>query len=415
MNQRSFSVEEYLLGDYLHTLFPLGTTSLLVDRCSNAIKDYLYNRLLATNPTVPGFPAQQRCYAAKKGYNLRRTVKLDPVAEFFVYDVVFRNRKSFRPDHRQSRKSYGYRFSGGKPTPVTESYRQFKAAVAYGRSHWAFTVKTDVATYFNNIYHHDLVNSMRGLNWPDADVDALGRFLRESNAGRSLDCLPQGIHPCKVLGSEFLRFVENSYKIQCPFSARFLDDIHLFSTDESQLIADLISLQQVLGEKGLSLNDAKTAFGSVNEVDLPLTVDAMKQSLLQIRRKVIDVSGKDTEIDDVEHAALSHEQIEYLLNLLETPDIDESDAELVLVLLRDYAEHVIPKMLAFLAKFPGLTKAVYHYARLATDRSGLDELLAQFVSHSPNATEYQLFLDRQTRRGLSLSFAEIRRYSWVGA
>ena len=52
----------------------------------------------------------------------------------------------------------------------------------------------DVASYFNSIYHHDLVAwfDERGASGDDAAL--LGRFLREINSGRSVDCLPQGIY-----------------------------------------------------------------------------------------------------------------------------------------------------------------------------------------------------------------------------
>jgi hypothetical protein len=105
-----FTVENYFLADYPRTLFPLTTTGLLVAKFSTELKDFLYNTLLCKTSASPGFLVQQRCYSAKRGYNLRRTVKLDPVAEFFIYDIVFRNRKSFRSDHRVSRQSFGYRF-----------------------------------------------------------------------------------------------------------------------------------------------------------------------------------------------------------------------------------------------------------------------------------------------------------------
>ena len=73
-----------------------------------------------------------------------------------------------------------------------------------------------------------------------------------------------------------------------------------------------------------------------------------------------------------------------------TPDIEESDAELVLVLLRNHAEDVVPKMLNILAMCPGLTKNLYHYVRVAKDRTALDDLLLQLLRNCPNATEYQL-------------------------
>jgi hypothetical protein len=97
------------------------------------------------------------------------------------------------------------------------------------------------------------------------------------------------------------------------------------------------------------------------------------------------------ELERVVHVPLGSEQIDYLLNLVGTPELEESDAELVLVPLRDHAEAVLPKMLDVLAKFPGLTKNLYLYARLASARVGLDEMIYTFLKSCPHATEYQLF------------------------
>ena len=111
MSSETFAVESYFIADYPRTLFPLTTTGVMVQKFSEDLKNFLQSQVLSSTPGPSGFSVQQRCYSAKRGYSLRRTVKLDPVAEFFIYDIVFRNRKLFRPDHRQSRKSFGYRFS----------------------------------------------------------------------------------------------------------------------------------------------------------------------------------------------------------------------------------------------------------------------------------------------------------------
>ena len=276
------------------------------------------------------------------------------------------------------------------------------------RSQYALTLKADVATYFNSIYHHDIVRTVRDIGWAESDAMALGRFLRESNAGRSIDCLPHGLHPCKVLGSEFLRFLDNSYKWKSSVGIRFLDDLHFFDQNEDTLVADWVTLQELLGEKGLSLNDSKTVIGRISEIDVPKQVDDMKRTLLRIRREVRVVSGEQLEFQNVVQVPLTSEKVDYLLHLLGTPELEESDAELVLVLLRDHAEAVFPKIVDVLAKFPGLTKSLYHYVRLASDRGGLDDLLQQFLQCCPNATEYQLFwlaklaedfLDQSPKRG----------------
>jgi hypothetical protein len=62
------------------------------------------------------------------------------------------------------------------------------------------------------------------------------------------------------------------------------------------------------------------------------------------------VENVNNEIEDSD--VLSQEQIEYLLGLLNNSDIDESDAELALVLLRDHGDDVLQHMESLLVKFP---------------------------------------------------------------
>lgn len=391
MGEPVFSVENYLLSDYGHTLFPLATTTFLAETFSDDLKSFIYKRVLDKGIIDCHFLPQQRCYAAKRGFHLRRTVKLDPIAEFFIYDIVYRNRKSFRSDHLKERKSFGFRFVGGRPQSLAEAYGEFKTAVVRARNEFPYTLRLDVATYFNSIYHHDLVQSVRSLGWAETDVEALGTFLREINVGRSIDCLPHGLHPCKVLGAEFLRFLDNSFRIKSDLMLRFLDDIYIFADRQDALTSDLLTIQELLGERGLSLNDAKTFEGESSHPDIAESVDATKKSLLQIRRHLFEISGEEVEDFEVVEQQLSIEQVEYLLKLIESPDVEESDAELVLALLRDHAEQVLPRMVDVLKKFPGLTKSIYNYSRFTTDRHGLDGLVLSFLKDSPLATEYQLF------------------------
>ena len=51
----------------------------------------------------------------------------------------------------------------------------------------------------------------------------------------------------------------------------------------------------------------------------------------------------------------------------------------------------MPRVADLLTKFPGLTRNIYFYAKLASDRAGLDEVVEEFLAAGENATEYQLF------------------------
>jgi hypothetical protein len=382
----------YLLNDYPRTLFPLSTTRVIAENWGEQVLEYVYQKVLNPDDKDHSFLAQARCYSSKQGFHLRRTMKLDPVAELFIYDLVYRNRLLFRKDFSSARRSFGYRFENGEPLSPTKSYAAFKAAITGARQKYSHMVTFDVAAYFNSIYHHDLVPWFSEIRASSDDVDHFAQFLREVNSGRSVDCLPQGIHPCKLIGSEFLKFVDNSMKLRSDLSLRFMDDFYFFSDREEDINADFVKVQQLIGEKGLSLNPAKTSYGTEGEQDISNEIDAIKVSLLKVRRFFIEVSGMEfVEEEEEEEGALNEEQTEYLLNLLKNPDIDESDAELVLVLLRDRGEDVLSQLDAFLRRFPGLSRNVYHFAKHVADKGGLAQIILSFVSDEAYATEDQLF------------------------
>ena len=351
------------------------------------------NGTLNSTETEHSFLAQTRCYSSKQGFHLRRTVKLDPVAEVFIYDLIYRNRVLFRKDFSDARRSFGYRFENGKPLAPTKSYASFKAAITEARQKYKHLVKFDVAAYFNSIYHHDLVKWFSDIHATTDDMEYFGQFLRQANGGRSVDCLPHGIHPCKLIGSEFLKFVDNSMQLNCELSLRFMDDFYLFSDSEDTINGDFVTVQKLLGDKGLSLNPAKTSYGDESQTDIAQQVDAMKVGLLKARRIVIEVSGLEISLDneDEDQDVLTDEQTDYLLTLLRNHDIDESDAELVLVLLRDHGEDVLSRLESFLRRFPGLSRNVYHFAKYVTDKEELSSLIHEFVSDEAYATEDQLF------------------------
>ena len=275
------------------------------------------------------------------------------------------------------------------------------------------------------------------------DVDAFGKFLREANNGRSIDCLPQGIHPCKVIGAEFLKFIDNSMKLKCELLLRFMDDFYIFSDSESLLSNDFITIQQLLGEKSLTLNLHKTEYGPDFAADIGEKIDGIKVNLLRRRRELAEPSGADDdwlEDDDDEDESessdesdseeeeeeeegeedsnLTPEETEYLLDLLRDADINEADAELVLVLLRDHGEDVLPEMHRFLMKFPALSRNIYNFAAFIPDRAELATLLLRFLKRSKVVTEDQLFWigksqricveDRKVQRNIGFTFSNIR-------
>ena len=86
MAERIGTSADFFLWDYGSTLFPLKTTRLLVEKCPESALDYIQKQYVSGGAP---FSNQQRVFATKRGWFLRPTVKLDPIAELFFYHFGF--------------------------------------------------------------------------------------------------------------------------------------------------------------------------------------------------------------------------------------------------------------------------------------------------------------------------------------
>ena len=250
------NAQQFYLWDYDSTLFPLTTNRLLVEKFSSELRDFALSEVLGNDL---GFQSQHRVFASKRGWFLRPTVKLDPVAEFFLYDFVYRNRALFRKSPLPQRKTHGFRIVNGEPISLLGSYTGFKKHTAAFRDGFKAYAYFDVAAYFNHVYQHDLVRWFEDAGASSEEVPIFGRFLRETASGRSIDCLPQGLYPAKMIGSAFLSFLENSTRIRAAMTVRLMDDMWLFDDDQKTLIGDFLMVQGLLSDRGLAMNDQKSA------------------------------------------------------------------------------------------------------------------------------------------------------------
>ena len=290
----------------------------MVERFAPQIVDFIRNEDLTGNGS---FLQQQRVFSSKRGWFLRPTVKLDPVAEFFLYDFVYRNHAVFRKPSIPNRKSFGFYIAGGEAVPILKSYSAFKKAIAAERTKHKWYIYFDVASYFNHIYHHHLVEWAENAGAVHADVSALGKFLREIKGGDSFDCLPQGLYPAKMIGSSFLSFLEQSSRIHAAKTLRLMDDVWLFDNDSDRLVSDFLNVQSLLSQRGLNINEEKSKVlveHDPNE-EIPADIDEMKVKLLQRRRAEFEAGAAyfdegDEEFEGEELGELTDEEIKYLLD-----------------------------------------------------------------------------------------------------
>lgn len=378
---------EFYEYDHSKTLFPMDTSTVIL---KNGLKKILNYVSECNSGNKSPFSAQLRCSALKPNLHLRRTCKLDPISEAFFYDIIFRNRKCFTKSKKPDRVRYGYRFKDGDPISPSKSYASFKKAISDLVTRDMRAVRVDVANYFNAIYHHDLSHWFESVCDDAGDAQRLSQFFREINNGISVDFLPHGLYPAKMLGSSYLSFIEQSGAFRSDLSARFMDDVVFMDKKQENLVHDLLVLQEQLGQRHLSLNPQKTIWLDAHS-DVEGDVGELKDALQLRKREVFVGSDGESMLDDSsEQEALTEEEIEYLLDRLKAPHAEEDDIELALALLREEVDDMLAIMPSVLTNHPHLAKNVYHFLRYVPDRCAV---LSLIKTHLKNETipEYQLF------------------------
>jgi hypothetical protein len=242
-----------------------------------------------------------------------------------------------------------------------------------------------------------LVEWLENAGGSSEDVNALGKFLREIKGGDSFDCLPQGLYATKMIGSAFLSFIEESTRIHATKTLRLMDDVWLFDDNPDVLIADFLTVQALLTQRGLNINEEKSKILVGHDLanEIPTDLDEMKIRLLQRRRERLKDSGGYGDDDDRGGAAtpdsLGEEEVEYLISLLSGGDVQEEDAELVLTLMRDADADIGEYLPSLIKDFPGLAKRLYYFCGSYEDKSVISGALLALLQSGSKLTEFQMF------------------------
>ena len=383
------AVRDFYLGDFEGTLFPMETCKFLIEHSAQEISDFIA-KISDPNEKNHFFLSQETVFAAKPKHHLRRTLKLDPIAEFYLYEMAYKNKSIFRKNKNSKRYNVGYRFSNGIPIPVSESYKEFNSLIKKYKDEYKYFMRFDISAYFNSIYHHDITNWFSSQKVTQTDVQLFGQFMREINTGFSIDFLPHGLYPSKMLGSHFLSYIDYSELIKSEQMLRFMDDFIIFSNNKDLLVRDFETIQKLLGQKSLNLNSEKTVIFSEREFSIKEKVDEVKEGIFEKFQISLGSGIETAEYTEVVRE-LSREEVEYLLKLLNDDSVADTEAGLVLDCVYEHTSDFAIQVANFIYKFPYLAKKIYHKCELIEDKNGLTEGLLSLLSTAYHLSEYQLF------------------------
>lgn len=380
---------EFFRYDYRSSLFPMLTTSYLIDNGGTKLLDYSKQCVEASGGN--GFSPQAKVYASKPKFHLRRTQKLDPVAEYFIYDLFYRNRSLFKEPRSSSRKHFGYRFDDkNQPTSPTEAYGAFKKAQADFDQRFRYSLSFDVASYFNSIRQDDIVEWCHLVAMGPEDTRALDVFLEQANSGRGSDCWPQGIYPAKMMGNDFLRFSEENPSLKALAAIRFLDDYVLYSDNESDLAEDFFLVQKLLGARGLSVNPSKTNLRVLSEPNATESISSVRSDLFLKSRNAIHLAYNEDFDDAYEGISLDDDEIDFIRKILRSERVSEEDAELILTVSRNHPNEVMPHLSKLFLSHPHLAKRTWSFCLALNDAGFTTQFLTE-TSSNDAIQEYQIF------------------------
>lgn len=126
-------------------------------------------------------------------------------------------------------------------------------------------LKSDIASYFERIYQHNLMNLLRSSGCDSRVVNLLDKLLLEFTGQNSHGIL-QGMFPSDFLGNFYLASLDDSLRIKGIPSIRYVDDLYLFFPNELDAKKGLMDLCRIVRGEGLNLNESKTKILSSDDL-----------------------------------------------------------------------------------------------------------------------------------------------------
>jgi hypothetical protein len=382
-------IKEFYLEDYQEMLFPMETCRFIIEKSPDLLSNFIKDIEDASKPEYCFLPQESVC-ASKAKQHIRRTKKLDPIAEYYMYEMAYKNRRFFRKSSTPNRENFGYRFANGSHIKIHDSYNEFKNKKEELHIKYDHFISFDVSSYFNSIYHHDLTNWFSGFNVDESEKQLFGRFMREINAGFSIDFMPHGIYPGKMIGSHFLSYIDHSSFIGSEYMIRFMDDFVIFSNSKDTLRKDFENIQKLLGQKSLYINSNKTVLFSENKVEIESEVEKIKSGIMgQVAVSLGSGMGYDAYDEIVRQ--FSPEEINQLASLADNDEVTDNEASIILDCISQHNTDFYTYIPKFIYRFPHLVKKIFHKCNEVNQLDELSVQLENLLVSRYFLNEYQLF------------------------
>ena len=260
------------LGD--SDLFPRPAE---LDAITPLVDDFVATLSTAEVSTL-GWGAARRFMVPKDQYSFRRATQLNIRDSLILTAIVHAYGEGIKRRRRpiQDGQVYSYRFE-----PQSDHWlynRDIDWSAFWQRTYdlaseypWALTA--DITDFYNQIYHHTVENQLVEAGFPNPATKWTVGLLETLTAKVSRG-VPVGPHAAHLLAEATLIPIDNSLASRGAVFVRFVDDVIIFATSESEAGKRLYQLAEILDkQQRLVLNKSKTEI--LTSVDLKAKCEAM--------------------------------------------------------------------------------------------------------------------------------------------
>ncbi|HSZ54155.1 MAG TPA: RNA-directed DNA polymerase [Tepidisphaeraceae bacterium] len=283
-----------------------------------------------------------------------------------------------------------------------QRFREASIAFLTGK---AYVVLADITGYYENVDLATLSSDLRTAGAKDETMHLLTTCLNRwaQVTGRGI---PQGLAASDILGKLYLNAVDRLLYQQGYLHVRYVDDIRIFCSDNSEAKRALMELSEFLRRRGLNIQSAKSVIRRAD--DARLEIDGITPILEDVRKRYIaDLS----ELLGVEgyvaphtmEAMLTQEDgetpIEVLRETYKAYFIDADPYKFDKTLFRFLVKRLgkakdrfaLDHCRTILERQPQETESVLAYAKAIGAANDIEPTLAMFVESKDAVYDYQLY------------------------
>jgi len=146
----------------------------------------------------------------------------------------------------------------------------------YAKQDYPVILQADIASCFQSINQHTLINTLDGSGYPKEGIKPLESMLTQMSSSRSSRGIIQGVFPSDLFGNFYLFPIDRYISDRRIPSVRYVDDIYIFFKSHEECDRFIGGLYGELRKLDLNLNEAKSCITTPTEI---LTSDPDLDSL----------------------------------------------------------------------------------------------------------------------------------------